>query len=154
MTPDDFDWLIEQLVSARNLTLTADQRTWWWEAVEHYEVPVFQAAIREMILNEDSYPTPARARQACAVIVRERLARATQPSPPRGLTPQQYTDWLVEWRRCVAIGESPEQARAAAIAASQGQRRPVVGAPPSSASPRAIAGSVESVAEGQVLDPW
>lgn len=119
MTMDSkaFDHYIDQLIETRNLTISADARSQWWDAFEKVETPVFKEAITRMISEDESYPTPARVRGVCQAVMNERLSRAVQPPPPSGLTQEEYSRWEREWRRQIVRGESPERAQELALEA-------------------------------------
>lgn len=115
MTPDDFEFLLDQLVEMRNLSTDADARGHWWDAFKNMEAPVFREAIRRMIEEDDHYPSPAYVRSVCQAIMNERLSRALQPSPPSGLSQEEYSRWEKEWRRQIVRGASPEEAQQVAL---------------------------------------
>ena len=117
MNIDTFEHYLDQLIEARNLTITAEARSQWWDAVEAIEGPVFRDAIRRIIADDEAYPSPARVRAMCRVIINERLSRAVQPPPPSGLTQDQYRRWEREWKRQIIRGESVERAEELALKA-------------------------------------
>lgn len=117
MTPDEFDYSMDQLVEVRNLSIDADARGHWFDAFKAVEAPIFQEAVRRMIEEDDHYPSPPYLRQVCKTIMNERLARAVQPPPPSGLSQEEYNRWDKEWRRQIVRGTSAEDAERAALEA-------------------------------------
>src|SRR5690625_2104069 len=73
-----------------------------------------------MIAEDEAYPSPAHVRRVCGHIVQQRLNREVQPSPPSGLSPDEYVRWEREWRRQVVRGTSAEEARTRAVEAAHG----------------------------------
>ena len=143
MTPDEFDYYLDQLVEVRNLSIDADARGHWWDAFQKVETPVFREAVRRMIEDDDHYPSPAYLRGVCKTVMNERLSRAVQPPPPSGLSPEEYSRWEKEWRRQIVRGASPESAQAAALEA----RTP----PAEIGTTQAASGEV---LEGRTIAPW
>jgi len=141
MTPEDFDFILDQLISMRGLTVDGDARGHWWDAFKHIEAPVFHEAVRRMIEDDDSYPSPARVRRMCAAVMDERLSRAVQPVPPSGLSQEEYSRWEKEWRRQIVRGATPEEAQVAALEARSGKPQVARGG-----------GSSRQAIEGTVLD--
>lgn len=117
MTEDDFDFLLDQLVEMRKLSVDDEARSHWWDAFKHVEAPVFQEAVRRMIEEDDHYPSPAHVRSVCRAVVNERLTRAVQPPPPSGLSQEEYSRWEREWRRQIVRGARPEDAQRLALEA-------------------------------------
>lgn len=140
MTEDDFDFLLDQLVQMRNLSIDGDARGHWWDAFKSIESPVFQEAVRRMIEEDDHYPSPAYVRSVCQAIMNERLSRAVQPSPPSGLSQEEYSRWDREWRRQIVRGVQPEEAERIALEA-RSQRAQV-----------SATGSSGNVIEGKIID--
>lgn len=120
MTPDEFDFILDQLITMRGLTINDEARGHWWDAFRSVEAPVFREAVRRMIEDDDSYPSPARVRKMCAAVVNERLSRVVQPTPPAGLSQEEYSRWEQEWRRQIVRGASADQAQHAALEAKAG----------------------------------
>lgn len=118
MTQDEFEVLFEKLITGRNLT--ADEDTWavWWEAVGDIDASVFKEAVRRMIAEDEAYPSPAHVRRVCGHIVQQRLARTPQPTPPSGLSTDEYFRWEREWSRQIVRGTSAEEASTRAIEAA------------------------------------
>lgn len=121
MTPEEFEFVLDQLVEMRNLSIDEDARGHWWDAFQNIEAPVFREAVRRMIEENDQYPSPARVRQVCRDVMNERLSRAVQPPPPSGLSQEEYSRWDKEWRRRIVRGESPDVAQKAALEARRSQ---------------------------------
>lgn len=115
MDMNTFDHYLDQLIETRNLTISADARSQWWDAVKSIEGPVFGEAIRRTIADDEEYPSPARVRGTCRSIMRERLSRVVQPTPPSGLSQTEYTSWEREWKRQIVRGEDPDRARKLAL---------------------------------------
>lgn len=128
MTPEDFDFLLDQLIVMRNLSVDGEARGHWWDTFGNVESPVFKEAVRRMIAEDDRYPSPAHVREICREIMNERLSRALQPTPPSGLTQDEYARWDREWRRQVVRGATSDEAEALALEARReipkGEARP------------------------------
>lgn len=120
MTPEDFDFLLDQLIVMRNLSVDAEARGHWWDTFSNVESPVFREAIRRMIAEDDHYPSPAHLRGICREIMNERLSRALQPTPPSDLTQDEYSRWEREWRRQIVRGTPSAEAEALALEARSG----------------------------------
>lgn len=140
MTEDDFDFLLDQLVGMRNLSIDGDARSHWWDAFKDTESPVFKEAVRRMIEEDDHYPSPAYVRTVCQAIMNERLSRAVQPTPPSGLTQEEYSRWEKEWRRQIVRGTNPEEAQRLALEARTAPSRLAPG------------GGSTKVVEGTIVD--
>jgi|SRR5699024_9337876 len=119
MTPDEFDFLFNKLISARNLTVDEDTWGYWWDAMKDVETPVFKEAVRRMIAEDESYPSPAHVRQVCRYIMQQRLARAVQPPPPSGLDTSEYSRWHREWQRQIVRGVQPVEAERQALESAE-----------------------------------
>lgn len=147
MTPDEFDHFLDQLISMRNLTIDDEQRGHWWDTLKDVEGPVFKEAVRRMISIDPAYPSSVHARQVCAEVMRDRLSRVVQPTPPSGLSTGAYSAWEREWRRQVVRGAAPHDARERALVASNGHGQLPSAPAPARAESRVIEGTVEPQAQ-------
>lgn len=124
MTPDEFDYELDRLIEMRKITIGPDERGRWWDAMKSTETPVFREAVRRMTEEDDHYPSAPYIRGVCHSIANERLSRAVQPTPPSGLTMQEYSRWEREWRRQIVRGATPQTAATLALEARS--REPLV----------------------------
>lgn len=116
LNPDVFDYCMDTICTARGITLDENTRGVWYASLQGIDGKVLAEAV-DLFIADEGYPSLALLRRMCGDIARQRLAAATQPSPPAGLDTDEYMRWNAEWRRQVVRGESPDVAQAAAIEA-------------------------------------
>lgn len=115
LSESEFDYAMDFLVRGRGITLDDGVRAIWWESLKNVEGPVLVAAVENMVATDEGYPTAARLRSHCTQIAKNRLAEVVQPSPPSGLSVDEYQRWNREWRRQIMRGSEEAAAAKAAV---------------------------------------
>lgn len=104
------------LTKAQGRRFDDDDMMLWEDLLEGLDPSLAEAATMDLLRTSTEFITPALIRQHTHRLGKARLeAAGAPPTPPSGLSAEQYIAWLKGWRRSITHGGSRDAAAAAAL---------------------------------------